>query len=138
MDLCLKTMPYTKFQNFKELVGNLQVPQSKTKAYIVIRIPQTSCLFVCLFVCTYRDEFFVDCGYLPHRATTAALVEAIDWPMQHCTGTSGGISGFLQVNQLCTGACLILQDWPNHCSALASLFCTYSDRSGHLLLTVPS
>ena len=94
--------------------------------------------FVCLFVCTYRDEFFVDCGYLPHRATTAALVEAIDWPMQHCTGTSGGISGFLQVNQLCTGACLILQDWPNHCSALASLFCTYSDRSGHLLLTVPS
>ena len=25
-DICLKTMPYKKFQNFKELEGNLQAP----------------------------------------------------------------------------------------------------------------
>ena len=31
------------FQNFKELAGNLQGSQSKTKAYIAIKILQSSC-----------------------------------------------------------------------------------------------
>ena len=41
MLLHIKTIIYSKFQNFKGLLGNLQGSYSKTKAYIVIKILQT-------------------------------------------------------------------------------------------------